>query len=662
MATPDEAIREALGPSLCNIMWYFFSKCPISELDLGPLDLPTPSTSASASISSLQKRPSIVLSSFTPLLITLLTDSSESIALLVRFGLLTFLARLRGHDSPAPTWVDFGLVSSDAYLPVTSTEDAGYEPYSIGPAQRLAIVLEIIDGVVLALCRTGISTASLPRACEKDGAWDTVPLTDNDEPQSSLIDDVDPKSNIRTYFESSPAPEPTSFEDAANFFTPCPAFLRDTLSSTSEHPQGAAQMAARRQIGLSLIGSIIESGCAEPDVVSGRLLPQVARAAIIRHESSRLVRQQAAVTLNLILSISSQQSTAPSDGADDNVLVDTFQGLAADPDADVRKQACFGLPSFIRIAQGKRHAAELFDKFASDDHRDVRLVASQVLGEVIYGYKSSTVPDQLIKYFVHGFPKDIDEEERQRTFGLVGPFSQDGFGVSIRSSGTAFGSCTNLANLTGGAASHTNSFSTLMSPPISATDIERAMCRAFNFPAVLLTLGPERWPQLRALFLELTSETRYPSQVRRSLACSVHEIIKILADGDLSDCVTVLEQFLFSEGEGQVVEAVLENLHTSLEPLSRSTVIKILDGLRSFSEEDERGAVVGWRVREQLAKLLPALWDCFGSYEEAVAIFEDLLRLGLCDGAAAVRAASLQFVCIPFGLSLALRPLRLSCH
>lgn len=49
---------------------------------------------------------------------------------------------------------------------------------------------------------------------------------------------------------------------------------------------------------------------------------------------------------------------------------------------------------------------------------------------------------------------------------------------------------------------------------------------AYNFPAVLFTMGSESWPKLKQLYLNLTKDGRY--KVRRTLAFSLHEIAKIL--------------------------------------------------------------------------------------------------------------------------------------
>ena len=66
-------------------------------------------------------------------------------------------------------------------------------------------------------------------------------------------------------------------------------------------------------------------------------------------------------------------------------------------------------------------------------------------------------------------------------------------------------------------------------PDLEVTGDEAAQLRlatAFNFPAVLASAGQEEWPQLRPAHGTLLQD-RDPA-VRRTLACSLHEIAALL--------------------------------------------------------------------------------------------------------------------------------------
>jgi serine/threonine-protein phosphatase 4 regulatory subunit 1 len=60
----------------------------------------------------------------------------------------------------------------------------------------------------------------------------------------------------------------------------------------------------------------------------------------------------------------------------------------------------------------------------------------------------------------------------------------------------------------------------------SSPDNEVPFHCAYNFPAVLQTLGPNSWNKLRPLHELLVKDSRW--KVRRTLAFSLHEIAKIL--------------------------------------------------------------------------------------------------------------------------------------
>lgn len=65
---------------------------------------------------------------------------------------------------------------------------------------------------------------------------------------------------------------------------------------------------------------------------------------------------------------------------------------------------------------------------------------------------------------------------------------------------------------------------------------------SYNFPAVVLTLGPSRWPSLLKLFQALV---RSNDMVKKPLACGLHEIARIIGEERAeSDLLYVLELFL----------------------------------------------------------------------------------------------------------------------
>ena len=82
-------------------------------------------------------------------------------------------------------------------------------------------------------------------------------------------------------------------------------------------------------------------------------------------------------------------------------------------------------------------------------------------------------------------------------------------------------------------------------PNMSSTvvDAEVTYHAAFNFPAVLLALGPQRWDELLPLFTSLSKDSK--PAVRRTIACCLHEIGHILGPaGTLQHVVPVMDAYL----------------------------------------------------------------------------------------------------------------------
>jgi serine/threonine-protein phosphatase 4 regulatory subunit 1 len=67
---------------------------------------------------------------------------------------------------------------------------------------------------------------------------------------------------------------------------------------------------------------------------------------------------------------------------------------------------------------------------------------------------------------------------------------------------------------------------------------------AYNFPAVLLTLGASKWPVLSKLFHVLLKNG---DKIKRPLACALHEIAKIIGEEKAEkELIGILESFLKS--------------------------------------------------------------------------------------------------------------------
>jgi serine/threonine-protein phosphatase 4 regulatory subunit 1 len=173
-------------------------------------------------------------------------------------------------------------------------------------------------------------------------------------------------------------------------------------------------------------------------------------------------------------------------------------------------------------------------------------------------------------------------------------------------------------------------------------DPERPIICAFNFPAVVLTLGGERWSELRDYYLYLANNPA--SKVLRTLAASLGEVAAIIGSSNAErDLVPVFLSSLRSS-EQEVRGKIIEALPKFSESLTQSKRERIAGELSRVWPE-----LGSWREREDLARLLGNLVSLVGSRVDTVV---QIMGFALRDEVAAVRDAAVQSV------SLRLRRLR----
>ncbi|KAG0204221.1 Serine/threonine-protein phosphatase 4 regulatory subunit 1 [Mortierella sp. NVP41] len=229
-----------------------------------------------------------------------------------------------------------------------------------------------------------------------------------------------------------------------------------------------------------------------------------------------------------------------------NKLLPMFDTFVRDDTWHIRRACCTILPSFsqaLPLELRTRKVEEIYDLYAVDVSRTVRNSVMEVLGEVIHGFEKDNVPEPLLNHFLNMGQHPMNEHE--------------------------------LA----------------------------VMC-AFSFPAVVLTAGRSKWPQMKPVYMKLAGTFRFP--IRRSLACSLHEVAKILgpelADRDLA---TAFSECLMAEDEvkegviGHVVEFI-----SCLSPKKRSEALKSLSTAWMELEQSSN-----WRLRDSLAGQLPGLCE-----------------------------------------------------
>ncbi|WVQ85483.1 hypothetical protein IAT38_007648 [Cryptococcus sp. DSM 104549] len=155
----------------------------------------------------------------------------------------------------------------------------------------------------------------------------------------------------------------------------------------------------------------------------------------------------------------------------------------------------------------------------------------------------------------------------------------------------------------------------------------------FNFPGVCLTLGPERWPELRDLFRRL--QGRAGDKVLRTTASMLHELAKILdPDQVVEDLLPVYERLL-DESE-DIRERVYEHADVIVASVPTTYGWELF---RNLAVGWKEGTLGGWRAREKLALHIPSFLKTFQGWEGVEEVLE-MMRDALLDPFAAVRDAA----------------------
>ncbi|KAL1410894.1 hypothetical protein Q8F55_001837 [Vanrija albida] len=258
-------------------------------------------------------------------------------------------------------------------------------------------------------------------------------------------------------------------------------------------------------------------------------------------------------------------------------LLPVFNEFARDEDQQVRQSACVCMPALckrIPDTTARRAFATSTITVFMESSDEVRSAALEVLGEVIYAFSDDPLgpPPRLLEVY-------LDDGEA------------------------------------------------------SGEDGGWDLLASYNFPGVCLTLGPDRWPELRGLFNRLVS--RAGDRVLRTVAAFLHELAQILRPDQVAeDILPVYRRCL------QCCDEIRERIFEHVDLILKHVDPEI--GWQSFSDlvnawsNDTLG---GWRAREQLALHIPAFFETFHSRAQ-VAVVLDMMRKALRDPFAAVRDAA----------------------
>ncbi|OZJ02697.1 hypothetical protein BZG36_04600 [Bifiguratus adelaidae] len=261
-----------------------------------------------------------------------------------------------------------------------------------------------------------------------------------------------------------------------------------------------------------------------------------------------------------------------------SVMVDTllplYKTFAKDTIWHVRRSCVLALPAMCGVLPEdlRAHfAVENIEHFRDDASRSVRSALGEVIGEIIAKFlpphwettrQPGAVPDALLDYF-------------------LSLSSNPGPGQMLK------------------------------------LEPDRTVICAYNFPAVILTAGAQKWDShLKDAYLTLTKD--YQIKVRRTFAYSLHEIASVIGPEKAErDLVQIFAWYLMDLD--QVKEGVLEHLAdflSALAPSSRNEYVPIL-------AEVWDGVSNNWRLRDILGHQLRKLCYLF----DASKVVENVLPL-----------------------------------
>ncbi|KAI0724058.1 hypothetical protein C8T65DRAFT_93958 [Cerioporus squamosus] len=305
-------------------------------------------------------------------------------------------------------------------------------------------------------------------------------------------------------------------------------------------------------------------------------------------------------------------------------LLPLFESLCQDSTWHVRHSVLFALPAILsRLNPEHRRklALDVIIPLSQDEESTVRSAVLEALGEVMYTFKDDEdgPPDQLLKLFL-GIRETEDpgggtRRERSPSPPAARP-QPPRPAPSVAPTSSAF---SDYGTDAGGG-------------PDIYEDPQRPLVCAFNYPAVTLTLGRQRWPELRSLYLALAQDPSF--KVRRTLAASLGEMAKVIGEEHArADLMGVFWSSLHAE-ESEVRMKVVDALQTFIRAIGRPDRVEVAKGLE---EAFSSGKFTSWREREAAVKALGGLVEVDGIDGEVLRL---MLTKALDDRVAAVREAA----------------------
>ncbi|PWN44156.1 ARM repeat-containing protein [Ceraceosorus guamensis] len=680
LGTDELEVCTVFTPELHRLMWFFFRNCPLvqnAKADAEQKDQVPGAATDADNDEEIADRPKLSVEAFTPLLCALLLNSNTSVAGAAQLSLVQLFARLDhvALRGPAGDTMENLSVSNEwsqdsALVPDASGREGERVPlraYDFDSQARQMVKAELLENVAFAIGKLNAQDSTLRTGDQSTHAQGVSPSEKSSTPKMSDSkplngEYVDHEKTLSvgdadSRVSDQPAPEVPSFEmdceadedlqdstsgDGSRGNTDETTFQRSSPAlSASDNPDREEEAAVGRMASVSLLAALSAEGLLDVETLETRVVPEVVR---LQSDGAFFVRKEVAIAVGSLAKHVNSSVVVKS-------LLPAFERFVQDDIWHVRQAVCLSIPAIFTHLDAETKRSRLLNAlgiFTQDVSRNVRSVAFEIIGEAIYLFHKDPlgVPEPLIRHFL-GEPF---EEAQSADDHPSDPFSMemDQSGYPSSDLGKVQAEETQQDNWSDDDMMNGYSSERWLEEMIGgpsgaakAVDAARQHVMAYNFPAVVLTLGQERWPKLRAAHrdLFLASGT---SQAQCSLAASLHEIAKVIGPEAASeDLVELFEYSMWTtEADVELKSAAVEHMDEFLQALPTDAAQKQLTMLTAlWSSHFERD----WRLRERLAQHISALARHHLLDDESGDLVT-LMQLALSDPVSAVRDAAVLSV------------------
>lgn len=326
--------------------------------------------------------------------------------------------------------------------------------------------------------------------------------------------------------------------------------------SNAERPSFDEESAQGRMMSVNLLAAITVEGGFSSEQLVQRVVPEITSWPL---DPAFYVRKEVAAAIGIIGKTLVNGATESFDLTKTDApqrLLEAINRVLLDHVWQVRQAACYSLPGVFATQPAdearRKNLVIIMQALKQDVSPNVQLAAFEMIGEIIHLFygEAQGVPDELVRLFM-GQP-------------MQGP--------------------------------HMHPVDDLLN------NLDYSLIVAFNFPAVLLTMGAEHWPLLRDLYIRLSHHAY--DNVRNSLAASLHEIARLLDSETTSiDLLPVAQRFL-RDPCVDVTATLLEHFDQFL-LLLPATMAK--EQLRQIPSLWMASFMQDWRLRQTMASHIPSL-------------------------------------------------------